>query len=66
MLTDAVRRERIAPEEVMAAVRASGGRSLEEVAAVVLETDGSLNVIPAAAAGPTSAMGNVAGSDDWG
>jgi uncharacterized membrane protein YcaP (DUF421 family) len=40
-----LRRERMTESEVMQAVRASGGSGLGGVAAVVLETDGSLSVI---------------------
>lgn len=59
ILNDALRRERVAPEEVMAAVRSSGYGSLEQVAAVVLETDGTFSVIGAIQAS-ASAMENVA------
>lgn len=41
----ALRRERVTREEVMAATRSSGARSLDEVAAVVLETDGSFSIV---------------------
>lgn len=44
-LADALRRERVTREEVLAAVRAHGGARLGTVDAVVLETDGSLSVI---------------------
>lgn len=47
LLDDAMRRERISESEVLQAVRASGRGSLEGVAAVVLETDGSLSVLSA-------------------
>jgi uncharacterized membrane protein YcaP (DUF421 family) len=42
---EALRRERISRDEVRAAVRASGHGSMDEVEAVVLETDGSLSVV---------------------
>ena len=45
LLRDAMRRERVVEAEVLAAVRESGAASLEQVAAVVLETDGSFSVI---------------------
>lgn len=57
----ALRDERVARDEVMAAVRASGRGGLAEVAAVVLETDGSVSVIPRAAAGDRSALEGVRG-----
>lgn len=45
LLEDAMRRERVTAAEVNHAVRASGRGGLEGVAAVVLETDGTLSVI---------------------
>ena len=45
-LSDAMRRERISMEEVEAAVRQSGYASTQEVSGVVLETDGSMSVLP--------------------
>jgi uncharacterized membrane protein YcaP (DUF421 family) len=50
-LEGAMRAERITREEILAALRASGAGSLSGVAAVVLETDGTLSVIPDAEAG---------------
>lgn len=44
-LDDALRRERITREEVLAAVRSSGYAGIENVAAVILETEGSVSVI---------------------
>lgn len=61
MLEAALRRERVAPEEVVAAVRASGRASLHSVAAVVLETDGSFSVIGQPPDGDTAALANVRG-----
>jgi uncharacterized membrane protein YcaP (DUF421 family) len=46
LLPAALRRERVTEAEVLAAVRAAGFASLGEVAAVVLETDGSLTAVP--------------------
>lgn len=45
MLDDALRDARVTREEVRAAVRSAGIGALGEVAAVVLETDGSFSVI---------------------
>lgn len=45
MLDEALLDERVAREEVLAAIRASGQRSLGAVHAVVLETDGSFSVV---------------------
>lgn len=42
----ALKRERVAEGEVLAAMRASGVATFEKVGAVVLETDGSFSVIP--------------------
>lgn len=47
MLEDALRSERVMRTEVLSALRSSGLRRVEEAAAVVLETDGSLSVIRA-------------------
>lgn len=58
MIESALIDERVAPEEVYAAVRAAGRSSLEDVAAVVLETDGTFSVIGASASG-RSALQNV-------
>lgn len=44
-LEDAMRAQRVTRAEVLAALRGSGAADPEQVAAVVLETDGSLSVI---------------------
>jgi uncharacterized membrane protein YcaP (DUF421 family) len=59
MLQDALIACRVAPEEVMAAVRSSGFASLRQVEAVVLETDGSFSVVSPSPDGSTSALANV-------
>lgn len=56
MLYDVIRRQRVTPEEVRQAVRATGSGSVEEIAAVVLETDGTFSVIPASKLGSASAL----------
>lgn len=48
VLPAALRRERLTESEVRQAVRAEGRGSLEGVAAVVLETDGTLSVLDSA------------------
>lgn len=53
---DALLRERISYESLLAAVRAAGVGGLELVSAVVLETDGKLSVISARQLGSGSAM----------
>ena len=55
-LHDAMRRQRVTPEEVMAALRAEGIPRVEAAGAVVLETDGSISVIPDLGAEPHSAL----------
>ena len=45
-LEGAMRAQRITREEVLAAVRANGAAAIGQIAAVVLETGGSISVIP--------------------
>ena len=59
MLTDALREQRMTAAEVRQAVRATGTGDLAAVAAVVLESDGSLSVITSAKAGDRSALEGV-------
>jgi uncharacterized membrane protein YcaP (DUF421 family) len=58
----ALRQSPVAAAEVRQAVRSSGTGDIAQVAAVVLQTDGSLSVIPQSAAGDRSAMTNVQGA----
>ncbi|WP_299951185.1 DUF421 domain-containing protein [uncultured Modestobacter sp.] len=60
-ISDALAAQRVALDEVRQAVRASGSGDLSEVAAVVLETDGTLSVVPRSAIGDWSALEGVAG-----
>ena len=60
-LTESLNRQRMTMSELRQAVRASGSGDLSTVAAVVLETDGSLSVVPAGQAGDRSALEGVAG-----
>lgn len=55
---EAMAAERVTRAEVDSAIRGAGIGRLENVAAVVLETDGSMSVIPQAEA-PVSLLGNV-------
>ena len=41
----AMKRERITQDEVMSAVRSSGGRDITQVKALILESDGTLSVV---------------------
>ncbi|WP_051241587.1 DUF421 domain-containing protein [Azohydromonas australica] len=61
-LQGAMKRERVTEDELRSAVRQQGIGRLEEVAAVVLETDGSLNVIRAPVDGPRTALAHVQGA----
>lgn len=57
LLGKALREEKVEPEKVRAAVRAQGLARVEDVRLAVLETDGSISVIPtdkAAGSGDTS------------
>ncbi|MGB3762999.1 MAG: YetF domain-containing protein, partial [Ornithinimicrobium sp.] len=56
MVSEALLRERIHPDSVCAAVRSSGVGGLESVAFVVLETDGTLSVVPDSAIGSGNAL----------
>jgi len=60
MRPDAARAARITRDDVLSAVRKNGYGSLEEMDAVILETDGSLSVVPASQAGNRSAYGGLA------
>jgi uncharacterized membrane protein YcaP (DUF421 family) len=61
-LSDALREERVTMDEVRQAVRATGAGDLSSIAAVVLESDGSLSVIPVAKAGDRSSLRGVRGA----
>lgn len=52
-LREAMKRQRVSESEIRAAVRAKGRASIEEIEAVVLETDGSWSVIKKSAKLPT-------------
>jgi uncharacterized membrane protein YcaP (DUF421 family) len=62
-LTESLTRQRMTMSELRQAVRASGSGTLTAVSAVMLETDGSLSVIPAGTVGDRSALEGVAGFD---
>ncbi|MHA7262317.1 DUF421 domain-containing protein [Arthrobacter sp. TMN-37] len=55
-----LRRNRLTESEVLQAVRSNGFCDLSKIAAVVLETNGTISVIPAAKAGSGSALAGVA------
>jgi uncharacterized membrane protein YcaP (DUF421 family) len=58
-LGSAMQRERVTEEEVLAAVRQQGKGTLSEVAAVVLETDGTFSILSRAGEGADSSLRNV-------
>jgi uncharacterized membrane protein YcaP (DUF421 family) len=45
LCVEAMRRQRVTPDEARSAVRAAGGNDLADVKAVILESDGTLSVI---------------------
>ena len=59
MLDDALHRQRLTEAEVRQAIRGTGVGDLAAVAAVVLESDGSLSVISAEQAGDRSALADL-------
>ena len=59
---DALDRQRITMSELRQAVRATGSGALSSVAAVVLETDGSMSVVSREQAGDRSALEDVEGA----
>lgn len=61
LLSDALRAERVTGEEIEAALRQQGMADLEDVGAAVLETDGSVTVVPRSGLGRGSALGSVIG-----
>lgn len=61
LLSDALRAERMTVEEIEAALRQQGMADLEDVGAAVLETDGSVTVVPRSGLGKGSALSNVVG-----
>lgn len=60
MLPAAMRKERIIEAEIFAALREQGLADIEQVKAVVLETQGELSVIPRSAEGRESLLEHVA------
>lgn len=58
---EAVSRHRLTRSEVLQAVRSAGAGGLDQVAAVVLEPDGTLSVVPASSLGDASALSPVPG-----
>jgi uncharacterized membrane protein YcaP (DUF421 family) len=63
VLGEAIKDERMNANEVLQAVRSQNYGSLDEVGAVVLETDGSFSVLPHAQLKSPSTAANVAGGE---
>lgn len=59
LLREALREQRVTEDEIRQAVRATGSGDLADIAAVVLESDGSLSVISSSKAGSRSALDGV-------
>ena len=60
---EALKRERVSEAEILQAVRQAGLSRVQDVHAVVLETDGSFSVIAEGPHGEESALRNVAGHE---
>lgn len=58
---DVMRRTRVTPTEIYAALRDRGIARVEDVGAVILETDGNFSVIQDLPDGPASTLENVVG-----
>ena len=58
-LPEAMRRQRVAESEIRAAIRSKGFASIEEIEAVVLETDGTFSVIKKSADDSRTALKDV-------
>jgi len=63
-LDEAMRRVRVTKDEIRGAVRQHGIGNLEQVAAVIMETDASLSVIRRDGRSSFSALAGVSGFDD--
>lgn len=63
-LDDAMRRQRVSVDQIRQAIRSSGQGDVRTVAAVVLESDGSLSVIGSDKIGDWSALAGVAGTPE--
>ena len=63
-LDDAMKSERITRDVVIAGMRSAGFLRFDQVHAVVLETDGSLSVMPREESGPQNLLSTVKNLDD--
>lgn len=62
-IPEALREQRVTLDEIRQAVRASGSGDLSSIGAVVLESDGSLSIIPSAKFGNGAGLAGVRGYD---
>ena len=62
-LWNAMKWERVKKDEIMQAIRSQGISSLDQVEAVVLETDGSFSIVKETKEGEATALSNVAGME---
>ena len=62
MLTGAIENLNLTPDEIMAAARSQGQGNLDEIEAVVVETDRGFSVIPRLEDRTASALSNVQGA----
>lgn len=60
-LSAALEKQRVTESEIRMAIRAAGCAAVEEIEAVVLETDGTLSVIQKSSTGSRTALEDVAG-----
>ena len=60
LLDDAMRKQRVATEDIQAALRQRGFSRLDQVLAVVLEADGSLSVVEGADSGAATTLSGMA------
>ena len=58
---DALKQQRVTESEILGSIRTNGIAAIEDVEAVVLETDGSFSVIKESRSGSASALLNVQG-----
>ncbi|MEC4723173.1 DUF421 domain-containing protein [Noviherbaspirillum sp. CPCC 100848] len=64
LLDDALKKVRVTKDEIHAAIRQNGMGSVDQVGAIIMETDGSLSVISQRNAGDLSVLEGVNGISD--
>jgi len=63
-LSKALARQRVTESEIRAAIREAGHLSLEDIAAVVLETDGTFSIMPHGQTSSRTALSDVIYADE--